>query len=224
MLPPFGCGQNGMRALRRLRPERKFARQRVPFAAAPCGGRQTSRRSLPSCRRRRTAYVRQLAGSTSQTSAGRSLLVRRSAFRVCSGVPLQTAARRPHERACRSPPPPAADGRPRVARCPPAAVGELPMCGSPSVRRRRRRRAAASPREGPQLAQGSRASPRKLRPIFHSLRYSPNELPPMNSRRIEVGGISSGIIGTKLSRNLSMRRASSYSGIVSGTSRSSGSA
>ncbi len=126
--------------------------------------------------------------------------------------------------ACRSPPPLAADGRPRVARCPPAAVGELPMCGSPSVRRRRRRRAGASPREGPQLAQGSRASPRKLRPIFHSLRYSPNELPPMNSRRIEVGGISSGIIGTKLSRNLSMRRASSYSGIVSGTSRSSGSA
>ena len=46
--------------------------------------------------------------------------------------------------ACRSPPPLAADGRPRVARCPPAAVGELPMCGSSPVRRHRRRRAGAS--------------------------------------------------------------------------------
>ena len=44
-------------------------------------------------------------------------------------------------------------------------------------------------------------------------------LPPMNSRRIDVGGISSGGIGMKLSRNLRMRRASSYSGTVSGTSR-----
>ncbi len=56
--------------------------------------------------------------------------------------------------------------------------------------------------------------------VFHSL----NELPPINSRRIEVGAISSGSIGTKLSRNFSSRRASSYSGTVSGTSRSSGSA
>ena len=44
-------------------------------------------------------------------------------------------------------------------------------------------------------------------------------LPPMNSRMIDVGGISSGGMGVKFFRNFSMRRASSYSGTVSGTSR-----
>ena len=43
-------------------------------------------------------------------------------------------------------------------------------------------------------------------------------LPPMNSRMIDVGGISSGGMGVKFFRNLSMRRASSYSGSVSGMS------
>lgn len=43
-------------------------------------------------------------------------------------------------------------------------------------------------------------------------------LPPMNSRRMDVGGISSGGMGVKFFRNLSMRRASSYSGSVSGMS------
>ena len=48
-------------------------------------------------------------------------------------------------------------------------------------------------------------------------------LPPMNSRSIEVGGISSEAMGMKLSRNFSRRLASPYSGSVSGTSRRMGS-
>ena len=51
-----------------------------------------------------------------------------------------------------------------------------------------------------------------------------NVLPPINSRRIDVGGIVSGAIGLKLSRKRSRRRASSYSGTVSGTSCNSRSA
>ena len=49
-------------------------------------------------------------------------------------------------------------------------------------------------------------------------------LPPINSRSREVGGISDASIGMKLSRKWSIRRASSYSGTVSGTSRKIGSA
>ena len=45
----------------------------------------------------------------------------------------------------------------------------------------------------------------------------------MNSRRIDVGGISSGAMGTKLSRNLSRRLVSAYATCVSGTSRRMGS-
>lgn len=45
----------------------------------------------------------------------------------------------------------------------------------------------------------------------------------MNSLRIDVGGISFGGMWLKLSKNLSMRRASPYSGTLSGTSCNIGS-
>ena len=49
-------------------------------------------------------------------------------------------------------------------------------------------------------------------------------LPPMNSRSIEVGGISADDIFRKLSRNFSSLLASPYSGTVFGTLYSNGSA
>lgn len=75
----------------------------------------------------------------------------------------------------------------------------------------------------PCAASGSAASVKSRRLFMNFRQVGAGQylklLPPMNSRRIDVGGISSGAMGMKLSRNLSMRRASSYSGTVSGTSR-----
>ena len=98
---------------------------------------------------------------------------------------------------------------------PPFTFASLGFCGGASASRERVRSACA------QLSKGGASRSRILSVMFemYGLCQYLKLLPPMNSRSSDVGGISAGSIGMKLSRNFSSRRASPYSGTVSGTSR-----
>ena len=110
--PPLGCGPATL-----FNPK-QFALQRVPFAAAPRGGRQTSRRTArcrpaavgerfrrTSSRKRVHAYgaagrSRPLVERSRKGSAGRSFAPRRPAARIRSCVPSQAAPRVSPPRTC----------------------------------------------------------------------------------------------------------------------------
>lgn len=100
---------------------------------------------------------------------------------------------------------------------PPFTFASLGFCGGASASRGRVRSACAQlVRCGPL---GAGYSVCYVRVLLYGFCQYLKLLPPMNSRSSEVGGISAGSIGMKLSRNFNSRLASPYSGTVSGTSR-----